>query len=89
MSLSLAPFDKGGFGGFCSTMTSDGVLDSGQDLQSCANLLFFVIRCACSSADRALASGARGHRFKSCQAHHSKKAQVEVKVESEISLILP
>src|SRR2546426_9434608 len=24
--------------------------------------------CACSSADRALASGARGHRFKSCQA---------------------
>ena len=25
--------------------------------------------CACSSVDRALASGARGHRFKSCQAH--------------------
>jgi hypothetical protein len=27
--------------------------------------------CACSSADRALASGARGHRFKSCQARQS------------------
>ena len=25
---------------------------------------------ACSSVDRALASGARGHRFKSCQARH-------------------
>src|SRR5436305_12860207 len=34
---------------------------------------FLVDGCACSSVDRASASGAEGHRFKSCQAHHLNK----------------
>lgn len=42
-----------------------------QHLRGCDRLpLLALYGCACSSADRALASGARGHRFKSCQAHH-------------------
>src|SRR5207249_6568698 len=37
---------------------------------------------ACSSVDRALASGARGHRFKSCQARHEPVRREELGVRS-------
>ena len=33
---------------------------------------------ACSSVDRASASGAEGHRFKSCQAHHNRSNITDV-----------
>ena len=39
---------------------------------------FLVDGCACSSVDRASASGAEGHRFKSCQAHHKTKHKHDV-----------
>jgi hypothetical protein len=40
--------------------------DNGYDM-----VRFLIDGCACSSVDRASASGAEGHRFKSCQAHQN------------------
>jgi hypothetical protein len=51
--------------GFC-LRRSPRQHDKGYDM-----VRFLIDGCACSSVDRASASGAEGHRFKSCQAHHN------------------
>ena len=44
---------------------------AGQWLKPCANVRSLVAGAPVAQLDRASASGAEGHRFKSCQAHHN------------------